>query len=88
MLCVFEQSIVASVEEREHNEGRDDLDRGLRHAQSEAGLLSTGLAEVGQAIQGAEVGLTKERKRKAFALKQQVTGSTKDLAISKLYVVP
>lgn len=45
--ATFEQSVVSSVEERDHNQGRDDLDRGLKNARSEAGLLSTGLAEVG-----------------------------------------
>lgn len=34
------------MEEREYNEGRQDLHRGLTSAQSEAGLLRAELAEV------------------------------------------
>lgn len=40
------QSIISAVEEREYNEGRQDLHRGLTSAQSEAGLLRAELAEV------------------------------------------
>lgn len=44
----FEQRVVSAVEERELSQGREDLQRGLTTANSEAHLLRTDLAEVQQ----------------------------------------
>ncbi len=45
-VSAFGQSVVSAVEEREHNQGRAELHRGLTTASSEAALLRAELAEV------------------------------------------
>lgn len=45
-VCVWWQNVVSAVEEREHDQGRQELHRGLTSAKSEADLLRAELAEV------------------------------------------